>query len=144
MEKRKTAEVLAAECIAAQLRLINRVVTSIYDEGFRPHGVRVSQMNILSVIALLGEASPRQISTILFLDKSTLSRNLGRMRRRGWLDTSSQGAGRVLFLKLTPDGERVLDEAFPAWERAQQRVVSLIGGDDVAALVRIAHKLSLK
>src|SRR3954451_12375489 len=38
---------IAGECIAVRVRLINRVVTAIYDEALRPFGLRVSQANIL-------------------------------------------------------------------------------------------------
>ena len=40
------------------MRLLNRTVTSIFDEALRPLGVRVSQLNALMVVAQHGPISP--------------------------------------------------------------------------------------
>ena len=143
-EKVVPAKVLAEECIAVRLRLINRVVTGIYDEVFRPYGVRVSQMNILGVIGLLGQASPAQVCQILHLEKSTLSRNVGRMRSKGWLETVPEENGRPHWLRVTRKGNKILEKAFPAWREAQQKAISLIGEEGVNAIARIAQILCSK
>ena len=45
--KCETADRMARECIAVRVRLINRVITALYDEALRPFGLRISQANIL-------------------------------------------------------------------------------------------------
>ena len=55
------ANALNQECIADKFKLINRLITNIYDEALRPLGITVSQMNILVVVAKFGEASPSQV-----------------------------------------------------------------------------------
>ncbi len=137
-------EVLARQCIGARLRLINRVVTNIYDEALRPHGFKVSQMNILAVVALLGWALPADVCKLLNLEKSTLSRNVGRMKARGWLEASPGSDRRVHRLRITPKGNKTLEKAFPAWEKAQQRVIALIGEEGVASIDRITQTLRTK
>ena len=49
---------VAGECIAVRVRLINRVISALYDEAMRPHGLRVSQGNILVAVARLGGRGP--------------------------------------------------------------------------------------
>ena len=36
-------ERIATSCIAGRLRLLNRVVTKLYDDALRPFGVKLSQ-----------------------------------------------------------------------------------------------------
>src|SRR5262245_66458025 len=79
-------ELVARECIATKLRLLNRTVTAIYDEALRPHGLKVSQMSVLVTVARLGDASPGAVGRILHLETSTLSRKFDRTRARGWLE----------------------------------------------------------
>src|SRR5262245_30468998 len=79
-------DAIARTCIAVRLRLLNRVVTNLYDDALRPLGLKVSQLNILVVTAKLGLAQPATVCDILQLDTSTLSRNVERMRARGWLE----------------------------------------------------------
>jgi hypothetical protein len=51
-------DAIARDCIAVRLRLLNRVVTNLYDDALRPLGMKVSQFNILVVTAKLGLARP--------------------------------------------------------------------------------------
>jgi hypothetical protein len=39
---------VASECVAVRLRMLNRVVTNIYDDALRSLDLKVSQMNIWS------------------------------------------------------------------------------------------------
>ena len=52
---------VASECIAVRLRMLNRVVTNIYDDALRPLGLKVSQMNILVAAAKMGTARPIEV-----------------------------------------------------------------------------------
>ena len=79
-------EAIATSCIAGRLRLLNRVVTNLYDDALRPFGVRLSQGNVLAVTAKLGVARPAEVCAILELDTSTLSRTVDRMVENGWLE----------------------------------------------------------
>jgi DNA-binding MarR family transcriptional regulator len=136
-----TVDVVAKTCIAVRLRLLNRVVTNIYDDALRPLGLKVSQMNILVVTAKLGVARPVQVCDRLQLDVSTLSRNLERMRAQGWLEVVPGADARTQSFRLTAAGKRLLDKAIPAWERAQRQAKELLGTDGVAAIDKAATQL---
>src|SRR3954453_11179233 len=89
-----TIETIAGECIAVRLRMLNRVVTNLYDDALRPLGLKVSQMNILVAAAKMGTARPVDVCDYLHLDVSTLSRNVERMKARGWLEVGPDEDGR--------------------------------------------------
>src|SRR3954453_18616397 len=109
-------DTIARTCIAVRLRLLNRVVTNLYDDALRPLGLKVSQLNILIVTAKLGVARPAQVCDILQLDTSTLSRNVERMRAKGWLEVVPEEDARTQSFRLTPPGRRLIEKAVPAWE----------------------------
>jgi DNA-binding MarR family transcriptional regulator len=133
---------LAAECIAVRVRLINRVVTAIYDEAFRPLGLRVSQGNILVAVGRLGEARPVEVCRLLRLEKSTLSRDVEVMKARGWLESEPPAGGRNQLLRLTPAGRDLLARSLPAWEAAQAEAARLLGDEGAEAIRRIAERLA--
>src|SRR3954463_7953809 len=97
-------DTIATTCIAVRLRLLNRVVTNLYDDALRPLGLRVSQLNILVVAARLGLARPARVCEILQLDTSTLSRNVKPLQAHGWLEVVRDEAARAQPLRLTPKG----------------------------------------
>ena len=128
---------MAKECIAMRVRRLNRVVTKIYDDALRPLGLRTAQQTILAAISLMQTATPSDLEHRLSLEKSTVSRNVERMQRRGWVEFVPSNDGRSHSLKLTAKGAKLLRESTVLWHVAQKRVASLLGKEGVTALSRI-------
>jgi DNA-binding MarR family transcriptional regulator len=137
-----TIDTIAGECIAVRMRMLNRVVTNIYDDALRPLGVRVSQMNILVAAGRMGTARPAEVCERLHLDVSTLSRNVERMRARGWLEVIPDEDGRAQPFRLTNDGRKLLEKAAPAWKKAQKQAKSLLGEGIVDLLGQAVKRLN--
>jgi DNA-binding MarR family transcriptional regulator len=135
-------EKVAGECVAVRLRMLNRVVTNIYDDALRPLDLKVSQMNILVAAAKLGTARPIEVCDHLHLDVSTLSRNVERMKARGWLEVVPDEDGRSQPFRLTSHGRKLLKKAVPVWSEAQQRVKKLLGDEFVELLNRAMQRVN--
>jgi DNA-binding MarR family transcriptional regulator len=134
-------DTIARKCIAMRLRLLNRVVTNVFDDALRPLGLTVSQFNILIVTAKLGVARPAQVCEFLQLDRSSLSRNVERMRTQRWLEVVPGKDARSQPFRLTPQGERLIEKAVPAWAEAQRQALELLGDEAIALLDKAASKL---
>lgn len=134
---------IAGCCIGARVRLLNRVVTGMYDNALRPLRVKASQFNILVVAGKLGLARPAEVCAVLRLDTSTLSRNVERMRTQGWLEVVPGEDARTQPFRLTALGKRLLEQAAPAWKKAQQEAERLLGDDGVALLGKLARELGM-
>ena len=132
---------MASECIAVRVRLINRVITALYDDALRPHGLRISQANVLAAVAVMNEARPNEVSRTLRIDKSTLSRDLELMKQNGWVESDPPTGGRNQTIQLTTQGRKLLDKIRPSWEKAQTEAKQLLGEDGENALHRIASRL---
>src|SRR5215831_5586971 len=137
----RAIDAIARTCIAVRLRLLNRVVTNLYDDALRPLGLKVSQLNILIVTAKLGLARPAKVCEILQLDTSTLSRNVERMRAHGWLEVVPEVDARAQPFRLTAQGKRLIEKAVPAWEEAQRQAVELLGDEGITLLNKAAKQL---
>ena len=131
-----SVETIAEQCIAVRLRILSRAVTRIYNRALRPYGLTTSQMNILVAISCLGQAKQHDVCQALHLEKSTLSRDVARMRRQGWLDDVPGADGRVALLRITPAGKRRVEDAIPAWQQAQAQATALLGARQVSTLGR--------
>jgi DNA-binding MarR family transcriptional regulator len=142
-DRKDQVDRMAARCIAVRLRLLNRVVTNLYDEALRPLGMKASQLNVLVVTAKLGVARPAKVCDLLHLDASTLSRNVERMVAKGWLETVPEEDARTQPFRLTERGKKLLDKAIPAWEQAQEQAAELLGEEGVALLTKTSGKLGL-
>lgn len=145
MSKFETAvDHIAESCIAVRLRLLNRVVTNLYDEALRPLKLKTAQLNILVVAARLGVAQPAQVCEFLQLDASTLSRNVERMRANGWLEIVPGDDARAQPFRLTAAGKRLIEKAAPAWEKAQRQAEKLFSESGTALLDQAARRARAK
>lgn len=133
---------VASQCVAVRLRMLNRVVTNIYDDALRPLDLKVSQMNILVAAAKMGTARPIEVCEYLHLDVSTLSRNVERMKVRRWLEVVPDEDGRSQPFRLTAQGRKLLEKAMPAWREAQQQVKKVLGDGFVDQLNQVMKRVS--
>jgi DNA-binding MarR family transcriptional regulator len=145
MERRSSnwegADRMARECIAVRVRLINRVISALYDEALRPFGLRISQANILSAVSCMGKGRPADVSRVLRIEKSTLSRDVDLMKQKGWLQSDPPDGGRNQTIRLTSKGRNLLARIQPTWEQAQADARLSLGKDGEEALRLIAARL---
>ena len=138
----KTIETVALEmgeeCIGARVRLLNRVITNLYDNAFRPLGITTNQMSVL-ISMLKGFSTPGEIGNYLQMEKSTLSRNLDRMRKSGWLEILQGEDGRSQRLQMTPKGSKVVEQSLPLWRSAQKEAKQILGENGAASICETAN-----
>jgi len=82
---KEVGRLIASECLSVRVRRLGRVITRIYDAALAKHGVSAAQLNLLAAIAAGDGARPGDLTRLLDLEKSTLSRDLKRMERLGWV-----------------------------------------------------------
>jgi DNA-binding MarR family transcriptional regulator len=128
------ANVMANECTAMRLRFVNRFVTGLYERAIAPLGVKISQAGMLVLLSIRGESNPSEIGKAFQMEKSTVSRNISRMKKKGWLEVTATSGQISQTIKLTPKGRELLGEVYPKWKKAQEQAGELLGGEGVASL----------
>src|SRR6184192_4136483 len=113
-------------CMCASIRRASRALTQMYDDALRPLGLHATQFSILQALELAGEVSQSQLSTLLFIDSTTLTRNLRILRKKGWIAVRAGVDRRERWLQLAPLGGRELQEAHVLQE--EQAATSVPGG----------------
>ncbi len=122
-------------CYCAGVRQAARAVTKVYDEAFRPLGLKATQFTILEALERNGEARILDLCDILVIDQTTLTRNLALMARAGWIGAQPGGEDRrERYWKLTRAGMALHARARPLWRSAQVRLEALRGVSAMSAL----------
>jgi DNA-binding MarR family transcriptional regulator len=133
----------ATPCLCNALRQATRAVSRLYDEDLRGVGLRTTQYSVLQVLRRSGEVRQRDLGELTLHDETTLTRNLRPLVEAGWVAVRTGTDRREKWLTITADGLAKLDEARPAWERAQKRMRSLLSEqvwqDLLAALPEVAR-----
>jgi DNA-binding MarR family transcriptional regulator len=114
-------------CPNLNFRRTARAVTRLFDLAFQSSGVRSTQFTILVAVAKTHPCSISALSSVLFIDSTTLTRSLRLLQKEGWLTVSARSTRRQRFVTLTPSGEHVLARTVPLWRRAQEQFVETVG-----------------
>ncbi len=138
----KFIETIGRECLAVRIRQLNRVITGIYDRAMQPHGIKVNQASILIVVSLAEKPTPGYICRKFRMEKSTVSRNIERMRKQGWIEVGKGEAGLSQVLTITTKGKKKLTDIYPKWEKAQKEVSGFLGEDGVKAIHMLTERIS--
>ena len=125
---------LAGQCLSVRMRLLNRMVNSIFDNALRPYDVKASQMNILVTVAHYQETTCQEVCSLLQMDSSTFSRSLVRLKKHHWLSSEPSGDGKIRTIRITTEGMKKVEEIFPAWQHAQDQVTDILGSSAADAI----------
>lgn len=135
------AERIWGECTAYRLRVINRAVSRIYDDALRPYRLRIAQLNTLVVVMQTGGLTPNDLSQRMHMDASTVSRNVERMCKSGWLELADIDDARSHEIRITAKGMKLIADVAPAWEAAQAEAETLLGSQVSRAIARGGDRL---
>jgi DNA-binding MarR family transcriptional regulator len=114
-------------CMCSSFRRTARALTQLYEEAFRPLGLRATQFTILQFLSFAGEVSQGQMGEMLAMDSTSLTRTLALMARQGWIAERRGADRRERLLRLARAGEKQLERALPVWEEVQSRLRRKIG-----------------
>jgi DNA-binding MarR family transcriptional regulator len=128
-------------CLNFQLRRTSRLVSRYYDDALRPLGLRITQFNILAVLAQSGPISLTHLAKVLGTERSALARNLKPIARKGLVKLVHGEDRRTRMAELAFPGKRKLDEALPIWNRAQNKLVAKLGPDQTALLIQVLSSI---
>jgi DNA-binding MarR family transcriptional regulator len=116
----------ATPCLCGALRQTSRAISRLYDEELRGVGLRTTQYSLLSVLSRAGPVRQGELSGMMSLDETTLTRNLRPLLDARWVAVHSGDDRREKLVAITKAGTAKLAEARPAWERAQTRMQALL------------------
>jgi DNA-binding MarR family transcriptional regulator len=132
-----------AMCACNQMRRATRGITQIYEAEMTASGVKVTQLPILVGLRSEGDLSVTRLAGALSLDRTTLTRNLSVLEKRGLIRmTEDLDDARVRMVSLTSDGEQVLSGALARWKRIQDAVEERFGKERLRLLYEELNALA--
>ena len=127
MSRSKDPFEIATECIAFGVRRASRLVTAFYDHSLAEHGLRSTQFTILNALDALEDVTINELAEQLQSDRTTLTRNLMRLEKQGWIERNVGPDRRSRHITLSRPGKKVLEAAYPAWLEAQTALAEQLG-----------------
>src|SRR4051812_3710152 len=118
-------------CLCLHIQRAGRTVARWFDDVLRPVGLTNGQFSLLMSLNRPEAASIGQVSSVLGMDRTTLTANLKPLERRRLVKVAVDPADkRSRRLMLTAAGRVLLVEALPLWKRGHVAVERLLGHFD--------------
>jgi DNA-binding MarR family transcriptional regulator len=134
-------------CACFKVRKAARAITKLYEEVLRPSGLRATQFSLLMATRVMGPVTVVKLAQVMVMDRTTLTRNLQILEKRGLIMIKPGEDRREREVNLTATGMEVLTKAIPLWEEAQQRVQKGLGEErlqnllgDLSEMISMARK----
>jgi len=100
------------------------------------------QFAMLSALSELPAGSQSTVGSALGLDKTTTSRNLHVLLRKGWIELAPTDDRRERGYRLTASGAKILATAKPGWKRAQERMRAALGAGQWEAMFQLVGHIA--
>ncbi|MFV1993384.1 MAG: MarR family winged helix-turn-helix transcriptional regulator [Acidiferrobacterales bacterium] len=128
-------------CINLQMMRSSHYVLKVYDEAYRPYGIRATQMPVLGMVARRQPVTIRQIANDLESERSAMSRKLQVMKKCGWVKEDKHTTGREKTFVLTKKGKNLVEKILPIRLQVQQRMMSVLSDEELSLLLSLCSKL---
>ena len=123
-------------------RRMQQIAVALFIEECKAFDLTPVQYAALIAIHTHPGIDATRLSAVIAFDRSTLGNVLERMEAKELIQRSgSKDDKRVKVLHLSPKGERILKEAEPLAQRAQERILAPLAPGDREAFMRMLGQL---
>jgi len=121
-------------CTNLKLRQLMRRVAQHYEMAMVPSGLKATQYSLLSHVLKLGPLRLGDLAQAMWMQPSTLTRNLRPLLDAGWVVMEQGSDARSRVVRITAEGRAKREEALRCWKTAQLSLNQLLGVERVLAL----------
>lgn len=121
-------------CTNLKLRQLMRRVAQHYEMAMVPSGLKATQYSLLSHVLKLGPLRLGDLAQALWMQPSTLTRNLRPLLDAGWVVMEQGADARSRTVRITDAGRAKRQEAQRCWKTAQLALNQSLGVERVLAL----------
>jgi DNA-binding MarR family transcriptional regulator len=124
MESEDVNFVACRQCVCTAARRQSRELTRAFEKAMRGSGVRGTQFTLLATLVQTGPLPTTRLADFQGLERTTLTRNLARLVRDGFVRIDEGEDRRVRKVAITPAGEEAARRAYPFWKKAQDAALA--------------------
>ena len=115
---------------------INRLTGNIFRKHLKGLEITNSQLTLLFVLFKRGGLSQKELTDILFMEKSSVNRNLRRLFEKEYASKAD-----FPIITITEKGKLLLEKVVPSWKAAMAEIREALQDDGEDAVDIILSKL---
>ena len=129
-------------CICISIRKAANNISKLYDRELSVLHIKITQYSVLKNIQALGSPSVNELSKTLDLERTTVLRNLDKLKKMDLISYKKNDVYKVKVISLTVNGKKKLNEAKVIWEKTQQKFLNAFGLNNKNQFDSFMNKIS--
>lgn len=125
-------------CIGSRLRRLSRITDGYYRKQLSDFSITENQLTILFAIKKMGKVEQGKIGQVLVLERSTVSRNVQLLEKKGIIIKTT---GNRPEIELSKKGKELVQILIPLWENAMDELMDKIGDEGMLYISELEKKL---
>jgi len=130
------------KCLLRNTRAAARVMTRRFAEHMREFDVSTEQFSLLASLVGTDHNSVSALAEFLAIERTTLTRNLALLEKKGLVKLIAAGKGNARTVQLTPAGRQLMDDMTPAWREAQNMAFKQVTRDEVDRALDVLRRIT--
>ncbi|MDB2697287.1 MarR family winged helix-turn-helix transcriptional regulator [Alphaproteobacteria bacterium] len=129
-------------CMCISIRKAANHISKVYDHELSVLDIKITQYSALKNILALGNPSVNELSKKLDLERTTVLRNLDKLRKMDLISYKKNDLYKVKVISLTVNGRKKLNDAKVIWEKTQQKLLNAFGLNNKNQFDSLMNKIS--
>ena len=129
-------------CMCISIRKAAKHISKVYDHELSVLDIKITQYSALKNIQALGNPSVNELSKKLDLERTTVLRNLDKLKKMDLISYKKNDVYKVKVISLTVNGRKKLNDAKVIWEKTQQNFLNAFGSNNKNQFDTLMNKIS--
>ena len=129
-------------CMCISIRKAANHISKVYDHELSVLDIKITQYSALKNIQALGNPSVNELSKKLDLERTTVLRNLDKLKKMDLISYKKNDVYKVKVISLTVNGRKKLNDAKVIWEKTQQKFLNAFGLSNKNQFDLLINKIS--
>jgi DNA-binding MarR family transcriptional regulator len=129
-------------CMCISIRKAANHISKLYDHELSVLDIKITQYSALKNIQALDNPSVNELSKKLDLERTTVLRNLEKLKKMDLISYKKNDVYKVKVISLTVNGRKKLNDAKVIWEKTQQKFLNAFGLNNKNQFDLLINKIS--
>lgn len=129
-------------CVLRNTRAASRIMTRNFSKRLGRFEITTEQFSLIASLAGTEHDSVTALADYLAIERSTLSRNLSLLEKKGVVRKRAADKGNGVVYGLTAKGRALFDQMVPHWQAAQDAILEVVSREELDAALDVLKRVA--
>ncbi|SDR01831.1 MarR family transcriptional regulator, 2-MHQ and catechol-resistance regulon repressor [Virgibacillus subterraneus] len=114
-------------------------------KDIKSYGVSITEFTILEALYHKGDLTVNQICDAVLINSGSMTYVIDKLQQRGLLERiTSEEDRRVIHVRITNQGKKLMDDIFPQHEKVIEKVFEDVSPEELESVIDILKRIGLE